>query len=150
MPATAASRVSIELVHLAHAVIDLEPPLVLESTPSGTRYIIAVKSARLDGDRLKASEKGTLMGDWFTLGPDGTGTLDVRATLQTDDGALLYCHYQGRVDMSAGTAQAPLFAAPLFDTGDPRYAWLNKLQTVWKGHVTPDLSRLEYDLYELR
>lgn len=150
MATTSVSRISIELVHLGHAVIELDPAIVLQNTPSGTRYIIAVKSARLEGERIKASLKGASAGDWFTVGADGTGTLDVRVTLETDDGALIYCHYNGRVDLSAGPAQAPLYAAPLFDTGDPRYAWLNKLQTVWKGHITHDLLRLEYDLYELR
>lgn len=150
MATTPVARISVELVHLAHAVIELDPPIVLENTPSGTRYIIGVRSALLEGERIKATMKGTSAGDWFTIGAEGTGTLDVRATLQTDDGALIYCHYNGRVDMTPGPAKAPIYAAPLFDTGDPRYAWLNKLQTVWKGHVTPDLQRLEYDLYELR
>ncbi|MGA7912893.1 MAG: hypothetical protein WCC30_15295 [Candidatus Dormiibacterota bacterium] len=41
-------------------------------------------------------------------------------------------------------------AAPLYDTADPRYAWLNKIQAVAKGVVTPDLSRLDYEIFELR
>ena len=150
MATTAASRISIELVHLGHAVIELEPPLVLPDTPGGTRYIIGVKSARFEGGRFNASLKGRSAGDWFTVGVDGTGTLDIRVTLETDDGALVYCHSNGRVDLSPGVAKAPLYAAPLFDTGDSRYAWLNKVQTVYKGVITEDLSRLEYDLYELR
>ncbi|MFI4972541.1 MAG: hypothetical protein ACHP7H_07670 [Hyphomicrobiales bacterium] len=41
-------------------------------------------------------------------------------------------------------------AAPLYDTADPRYAWLNKIQAVAKGVVTPDLRRLDYEIFELR
>jgi hypothetical protein len=57
------------------------------------------------------------------VGPDGTGTLDMRAVVETDDGALIFLHYQGRVDLSAGPGAplyaAPLYAAPLFETRRP-------------------------------
>jgi len=151
MGAITRSDISVDLVSLGHLSVSLEPPIVLPNTPGGTRYIIGVKSARFDGERLKASLKGSSAGDWFSVGPDGVvGTLDVRATFETDDGALIFSHYRGRVDMSAGSGVAPLYAAPLYDTGDPRYAWLNKIQAVAKGVITPDLSQLEYEVFELR
>ena len=43
---------------------------------------------------------------------------------------------------------APLYAAPLFETGDDRYRWLNKIQAVGKGAF--DGTTLEYELYELK
>jgi hypothetical protein len=150
MATTTGSGVSVELVPLAHCVVSLEPAIVLANTPSGNRYILGVKSARMEGDRLKASLKGTCVGDWLTVSADGVGTLDVRATLETDDGALILMHYNGRVDMSMGPGKAPIYAAPLFDTGDARYAWLNKIQTVFKGRLTGDRSQLEYEIFEVR
>src|SRR5579859_1125991 len=102
------SELSVDLVPLCHASISLAPPMVLENTPSGTRYIIEVKAARLEGERLKASMKGSASADWATVSPDGgTGTLDVRATLETDDGALIFTHYRGRADLSKGPGNAP-------------------------------------------
>lgn len=59
--------------------------------------------------------------------------LDVRYCVETDDGALVYVSYSGRVDLSGGTGAAPIYATPLFETGDPRYKWLNTIQAVAKG-----------------
>ena len=42
----------------------------------------------------------------------------------------------------------PIYAAPLFDTGDERYTWLNRIQAVSKGMV--DGLTLTYEIYELR
>src|SRR5665213_1334532 len=123
---------SIELVPLCTMVVELADPLVLTNTPAGTRVIVEVKSFTVVGERLRATNKGTAGADWLTIGPEGTGTLDVRATMETDDGALIYAYYQGRRDFSAGM-DAPLYTAPKFEAGDERYGWLNKIQAVAKG-----------------
>jgi hypothetical protein len=143
-------ELSVELVRLGHASVSLAPPVVLENTPSGTRYIIEVKSVRFEGERLKASMKGSTTADWLTVSPDGVATLDVRATLETDDGALIFTHYNGRVDMSQGLGKSPVYGAPLYDTGDTRYAWLNKVQAVAKGALSEDGSQLDYEIFEVR
>jgi hypothetical protein len=138
---------TLELVPLATMVVELADPLVLAETPSGVRVIVEVKSFTVVGDRLKASDKGRGAADWLTIGPDGTATLDVRAVMETDDGALIYAYYQGRRDFSE-SMEAPLYTAPKFETGDDRYRWLNKIQAVAKGTV--EGSTLTYELYELR
>ena len=137
---------SIELVPLATMVLELADPLILPNTPAGTRVIVEVTRARIDGERLRAEMKGTAAADWLTIGPDNTGTLDVRITLETDDGALVFLSYEGRRDFSQ--LEAPVYSAPKFDTGDERYAWLNKVQAVAKGHL--DGTTLTYEIYELR
>lgn len=88
--------------------------------------------------------------DWFLIGPDGTGTIDFRGTLDTDDGATIYMHGLGRCDMSGGVGEAGvLYGAPMFETGDERYAWLNRVQAVFRGVVAGD--GMFYDEYfELR
>jgi hypothetical protein len=138
---------SIELVPLCTMVAELADPLVLTDTPVGTRVIVEVKSFTVEGERLTAKSKGTAGADWLTIGPDGTGTLDVRATMETHDGALVYVYYQGRRDFSEGM-DAPLYTAPKFEVGDERYRWLNKVQAVGKGVL--DGSTLTYEIYELR
>lgn len=148
--ATTAMSLSVELVPLCRFTAKLEPPIVLENTPSGTRYIIGASSARVEGERLNATLKGKSAGDWLTVSAGGVATLDVRATLETDDGALVFVHYNGRADMTAGPGKAPIFIAPLFDTGDPRYAWLAKVQAVGKGIVSADMSDLVYEIFEVR
>jgi len=139
--------VTLELVPLCTIVIELTEPLIMANTPAGTRVIVEVQDFRVEGDRLRGKMKGSAAADWLTIGPDGTGTLDVRATMETDDGGVVYVTYQGRRDFSPGL-DAPIYTAPKFDTGDERYAWLNKIQAAAKGTV--EGTTLTYEVYELR
>ncbi len=93
--------------------------------------------------------KGSAAADWGTRGADGAVQLDVRATLETDDGALIFVQYNGRWDYSDPAAPGPVFTTPRFETGDKRYAWLNKVQAVMKGR-SDGRSLIAYHLYELR
>lgn len=141
---------SIELVPLCTARITLAEPFFLPDTPAGTRVIVETTSFDVEGERIRAHMKGNAGADWLTLGAGMIGTLDVRALLETDDGALIFTWYHGRLDLSAGPGQAPAYAAPLYDTGDERYAWLNKVQAVAKGVTSPDGTTLTYEIHELR
>jgi hypothetical protein len=138
---------SLDLVPLGTMTATLRAPLTLAKTPVGDRMIFEVESGAITGDRLRGVLKGQSAADWLTVGPDGTGTLDVRAVLETHDGALVFLHYHGRTDLSRGPG-APLYATPRFETGDDRYRWLNPLQAVGKGTMTG--RTLTYSLYELR
>jgi hypothetical protein len=128
-------------------VLELGDPFVLPNTPAGTRVIVEVKELRVEGERLRGTMKGRAAADWLTIGPDATGTVDVRMTIETHDGALVFMQYQGRRDFSQGM-DAPVYTAPRFDTGDDRYAWINKVQAVAKGTV--EGTTLTYEVYELR
>ena len=139
---------SVELVPLCTVTITLKDPMMLPNTPSGTRSIIEVAAAKLEGERVSGAMKGTASADWATIGPDMTCTLDVRSTFETHDGALVYVEYRGRLDLTKPLGEAPVYAAPLFETGDERYAWLNRMQAVAKG--TLDGETLTYEMYEVR
>ena len=138
---------TLELVPLATMTATFSETFVLEGTPAGGRYIFEVGSVEVEGQRVRATLKGRAAADWLVVGPDGTGTLDVRALLETHDGALVYAQYNGRVDLAAG-AGAPVYATPRFETGDERYRWLNKIQAVGKGAF--DGTTLVYELFELK
>ena len=120
---------------------------MIPDTPSGMRMIVEVASATFEGDRIKGKQKGVAAADWLTVGPEGTGTLDVRATLETDDGAVIFSYYRGRLDANNPIGSS-IYAAPLYETGDERYTWINKIQAVAKGKT--DGQTLEYDIYEVR
>ena len=94
--------------------------------------------ARFEGERLSGRAKGTANADWLTIGHDGTAALDVRALLETDDGALVFIQYTGRLHLAEQTT----YATPLFETGDDRYTWLNQVQAVGKGKTDGDDPRL--------
>jgi hypothetical protein len=86
----------------------------------------------------------------MTLNPALVGTLDVRALLETHDGALVYTWYHGRMNLANGPAAATVYSAPLYETGDERYAWLNLVQAVAKGTLSDDARRLTYEICEVR
>jgi hypothetical protein len=63
------------------------PPRNTGAGPFGTRGLAVVTGGSFTGPRLK----GTIWasgGDWWLRGPDGVVRLDVRATFETNDGAL--------------------------------------------------------------
>jgi hypothetical protein len=141
----------INLKPLCRLDAELAEPIVLPNTPSGTRRILEVLSLRLTGERLVATLKGRAAADWLTVSPDGRiGTLDVRCTLETGDGAVIFMQYGGRVRIASsshGTHQ--LYVAPRFDTGDERYTWLNSIQAVGKAVQLSGSKGLCYAFYEI-
>ncbi len=84
--------------------------------------------------------KGHAAADWMTLSPELVGTLDVRGLLETHDGALVYSWYHGRLDLSKPVGSGHIYAAPLYETGDERYTWLNTIQAVGKGTLSEDAA----------
>jgi hypothetical protein len=139
---------SIELVPLCTFVAELRKPHVLRGTPAGDRLIFEVASGSVSGERFNAKLKGEAAADWFVIGPDGAGTLDVRVLVETDDGALVFIQYHGRVDTTVPGAH--VYSTPRFETGDERYLWLNKIQAVGKGTLSDGGNTLTYEIYEVR
>jgi|SRR5215471_2341237 len=141
---------AIELVPLCTLRIQLKPPIEVSAGPAGTRLIGELVSVQVKGDRLRGEMLGAAAADWMIVGPGGIGNVDVRVTLQTDDDAVIFVQYDGRLDASQGL-QFPMtaYVAPRFETGDERYAWLNRIQAVGKGILYEDLS-VEHEWYEVR
>jgi len=136
-----------DLELLAHVEVKLGPSHALLKAPYGGRLNVDVLDARIEGPRLHASLLGTAAADWVTIAPDGkTGALDVRATLKTDDGAVVYTEYRGRVRFSPDGLNQ-VFTSPRFETGDARYAWLNGIQCIGKGISNQHERWLRYRLY---
>jgi hypothetical protein len=137
---------AIELIPLCEVDITLAEPIAVGEGPAGLRLVAEVLAARASG-RLTGSLKGGAAADWLVLhGP--AGSLDVRITIETDDGAVVFVQYNGRMDLSEGLGARPVYVAPRFETGDPRYAWLNTVQAVGKGQL--DGTKLHYEWYEVR
>ncbi len=141
---------SIELIPLCTSTVTLADPFVIPDTPIGLRVIVEVETWEVTGDRLNGRLKGAAAADWMYINPAMIGTLDVRALLETDDGALIYTWYNGRLDLSQGQGNSPVYSAPLFETGDERYAWINKIQAVAKGELASDGKQLVYEICEVR
>jgi hypothetical protein len=131
--------------YLGRLRADIGTRTVVENGPQGTRTIAQIVGGRFEGPRLKATVQMPA-GDWITNRPDGSYRLDVRLTLKTDDGALILVTYNG-IGQTTNTG-ASVRAAPLFETGDSRYAWLTRLQAVAVGERTG--STVAYDVYALK
>ena len=136
----------------------LKPPVAIGAGPYGTRMFFEVIGGEFEGKRLK----GKILsggGDWLLAGADGFSRLDVRIQLLTDDGAAIYGVYFGLLETNAkvraalgdpksGTDFGDQYfrATPRFETGDPRYAWLNQSLFVSEGRVLPG-SIVQYNCY---
>jgi hypothetical protein len=92
-------------------------------------------------------------GDWPRVATDGTNALNVRAVWRTEEGALIYVTYQGRIwlppdaiaDVIAAGGDASSLdpsryyfrIAPTFETAHPAYQWLNRVQAIGVGRAIP-------------
>ncbi|MCP3939166.1 MAG: DUF3237 domain-containing protein [Actinomycetia bacterium] len=135
-----------ELRHVATMTARLGGDSFAIKAPLGRRLIVEVEEVTIEGDRLKAHMVGKSAADWLTVADDFSwGSLDVRFTLETDDGALVYVEYGGRADLAAGK----VISAPVFHCGDERYDWLNRTQFVAVGSTDRETNLLTYELYEI-
>lgn len=127
------------------------------ATPAGTRRIAPVTGGRFDG----ASLRGKVIGgsDWVVHRPDAVMSIDVRLTLQTEDGAAIYLAYDGRF-LAALEAMArfgrgaqldaseySLAVTGRLECGDARYAWLNDVIATGVGRQTP--TGVVYELFAI-
>jgi len=97
----------------------------------------------------------------LTIRRDGIGILDVRGTMETTDGALIYVSYTGTIDLGEngyeeflqGKPQAsgtPIRSSPRFHTSHPDYLWLNRLHCLGIGQAFLERSEVVYDVYAVR
>lgn len=136
----------LSLVPFGTATLTMAEPLVLTGGPRGTRLIVDLLEGRFEG-RLAGVLRGRAAGDWVLIGPDGSAALDVRLTIATDDGALVWVQCVGRVHLGGGAAQADALLIATFETGDERYSWLNIAVVMIRARTTG--NRLDYTLFEV-
>lgn len=124
-------------------------PQKIGAAPHGTRVIAPIASGQFEGPRLRGKVlPGS--GDWTLLRADGVLELDLRVTLETDDGALIQMRSfglrHGPPDVIAAIGRGERVdpstyyfrTTPRFDTGQPKYAFLNRLLAVATGDRRPE------------
>ena len=134
----------------------LKPPVDIGG---GRMFFEVVGGDDVDGERLKGRVL-TGGGDWLLVGADGFGRLDVRAQIETHDGAAVYLQYFGLLEMNdvvtgalesgSGTDWEDHYfrSAPRLETGDERHAWVNTTLFVAEGHAVAG-NGVEYKVYSV-
>ena len=116
--------------------LETSPTQEIGTTPTGTLSIFPIIGGSFEGERLRGK---VLPGgdDWTVKRSDGVIELDLRITLETDDGALVYMTFEGIRD--DGAPGAPYFRTlPRFETAEPKYSFLNRLLAVGTGAIRAD------------
>jgi len=126
---------------------DLDKPIDLGITPRGNRQIYYIKGGSFKGPDIK----GVVLpggGDWFLIRSDGTAEMDVKATVRTDDGHLIYVCYDGYLHASPEVWQKMMKEEPVdpseyyfrckpyYETSSQKYSWLNRIVAVGIGRLT--------------
>ncbi|MDG2421680.1 MAG: DUF3237 domain-containing protein [Gammaproteobacteria bacterium] len=131
-----ASNLESEL--LMELLLDVDPQL-----DAGHTSIAPVTGGSFDGARLNGTvhDGGA---DWITQ-VSGHSSLDVRITLETDDGAIIYMTYKGVVARS----DSGLYwrVTPVFNTSSEKYDWLN--HKVFVGKSKQVEGKVAYDIFEI-
>jgi hypothetical protein len=126
--------------------------------PQGRRRIVPIEGGEFEGPRIRGQVL-PFGADWMLIRPDGVAVIDVRATLQTDDDALIHMRYSGYrhgptdimqaladgEDVDAATYYFRI--AVILETGAEKYSWLNRIVAVGTGRRIPEGPI--YDVYEV-
>ncbi|MHB2167461.1 DUF3237 domain-containing protein [Alsobacter sp. R-9] len=148
---------SLQARHLFDVTGLVGPSIDLRDDAGLGRLVVPVLGGTFEGERLR----GTVLpvgADWLMMGKE-FNRIDVRISLRTDDGADILMTYQGvhnvgkdvRARLAAGEEVDPssyyFRTAPLYETADPRYAWLTGILSV--GYGVRQRDGVLYRVYEV-
>lgn len=145
--------------------LDSSAPLAIGVSPWRNRRVSDIAGGRFEGPRLAGVVRRS-GADWSEGGRSADGgiatALDVRSLWQTDDGALIYVTYTGRLVVPAASVEAfrdPLGVAtlstsayyfriaPMFECAAERYGWLNEIVALGVGRRTA--NGVQYRVYQV-
>ena len=159
-PIVTKDRLPFSLEYLCHFTIYLGgiPPETIGTTQEGIKVNWYVSSGKFAGPKLNGKVR-PVGGDWMTIRRDGVGKMDVRATLETTDGALIFINYLGYMEFGEEgydnflkkkwPPTLPTRTSPRLITAHPQYLWVNRMQCIGIGRVHMAEPIYEYDLYGL-
>lgn len=135
----------------------LGPIVDLGETPQGRRRVAPLTGGTFTGPSISGTLLPGASADWQIVQPDGTTWADLRYTLQTDGGAVLYVSASGvrhgSADVLARLARGDdvdpseytFRTATRIETGDPELSWLNRGVFISVGGRHP--SQVIYETY---
>jgi hypothetical protein len=158
--AVAAQDAEIKTEYLLTLHAPLDPPQQIDAA-------LAVFNVREGGWAKGPALTGAFIApaaDWLRTMPDGSFRVDVRGTIKTDDGALIYLTYNGVISYPKASLERLMkgelltskdyyfVTAPTMQTSASRYAWLNNVQLVGKAVEVKlgENAHVTYDLFVVR
>jgi hypothetical protein len=142
--------------------LSLNPVQFAGHTSTGNRVIFPFKDGTVTGDKIngKVLAPGA---DWGLIPDSNTFKIDVRTTIETDDGALIYLTYTGYNYASAKNfamisdgkaaeldpADYYFRTSVFFETGSFKYSWLNHTVGVGVGRF-PGPDKVAYRIYVIK
>ncbi|MBB4373907.1 hypothetical protein GGD63_006736 [Bradyrhizobium sp. cir1] len=150
---------SLQTEFLMTLYASLDPPEVADAN----LLIFNVPAGWVEGPRIK----GKILppsADWGRIMPGGVFRVDVRGTIQTDDGEMIFISYNGArqcpkevqerfVKGEVLKADECYFVtAPTFQTKSEKYGWLNAIQAVGKmvEQKRGEGSFVKYDIFAVK
>jgi hypothetical protein len=130
--------------------VQVAAPQNIGAVPHGTRRVAPLTGGQFEGPRLRGTVLPGGSADWLLLRADGVLELDLRATLRTDDGALIsmksFGLRHGPAEVLAAIARGETVdpasyyfrTTPRFATAHPAYTFLNRLIAVAGGDRRAD------------
>ena len=104
------------------------PPLDFGDVLAGHRRVVSLVGGTFTGPELNGSLLPGGSASWQIVLPDGTSLAEIRYTLQTDHGALLYVRSSGvgQGNRDVDPDERVFRAATRIETAAPYLDWLNK------------------------
>jgi hypothetical protein len=146
-----------KLRHIFRIDATLDAPVDLVPVASGRRRIVPLSGGSFTGAELSGTLLAVGSADWQTVHEDGSSVGDVRMTLQTDAGAVLYVQSRavrhGPPSVLARLARGEdvdpseytFRAATQIETTDGELEWLNQGIFIAVGGRQP--AGVAYDVY---
>ena len=132
---------------------------VIGPLAEGIRVNYHITGGEVDGPKLRGKFRAG-GADFAIMRRDGVGLLDIRATIETHDGAVIYVVGSGRTYTSEDAYERatkgelpptiPTRAALYFATAHPNYLWVNRLQFIEIGEQVRARDEIHVDLYALK
>jgi hypothetical protein len=144
---------------LSYTGVLASPPEIIGPLPEGIRVNFYTTGGEITGPRIRGRLR-PVGGDWATVRRDGLAIVDVRATFETHDGALILATYPGVIDLGEDgydkflrgelPVTAKIRTSPRFGTSHPEYVWLNRLHCIGIGEYAAATNSARYDVYAVR
>ena len=158
---TASPSTALETEYLMTLYVPLERPL--SAADNLKVWNIRSEGSWLSGPGINAKIVNP-SGDWARVMPSGHIRVDVRLTLESDDGHIISMLYNGVVHMKADAMQrvmrgetindkeAYFIVAPTFETRSEKYSWLNGVQAIGKmvSFQRSGESHVKYDIFRVK